>query len=83
MNRPTSWGWVSTQTGAQLILKVPLAGLSFPDNKAVIALGACETYEHMGYARVDCISGCTCAPREINMLLPFRHVSGPSLGYRP
>ena len=80
MNRPTSWGWVSRQAGAQLILKVPLAGLSFPEGKLVIALGAEEAHEHMGYARVDCIAGCTCAPREINMLLPFRYAS--ALGLR-
>lgn len=54
------------------MLQVPLAGMMFPDNRLLIALGVLMTYEHMGYARVDCIAGCLCPPRELNLLHPFK-----------
>lgn len=58
---------------ALALFQVPLAGMMFPDNRLLIALGVLMTYEHMGYARLDCIGGCFCPPREINLLHPFKY----------
>ena len=57
---------------AAIALQVPLAGMMFPDNRLLIALGVLMTYEHMGYARIDCTFGCVCPPRELNTLHPFK-----------
>ena len=38
----------------------------------VVGLGLLMSYEHMGYALVACLEGCTCPPKEFNLLHTFR-----------
>lgn len=42
---------------------VPGPGAS---NMSVLHLGYLKSYEHMGVARVECISGCTCKPQDVD-----------------
>ena len=56
-----------------LQVQVPLEGMDFgAQRQLVIGLGLLMSYEHMGYALVACLEGCTCPPKEFNLLHTFR-----------
>ena len=62
------WGFVGETPGSALEINVPLAGF---EGELTIGLGFLLSYQHMGVARIECVAGCTCRPREFSFLHPY------------
>ncbi|KAI7846460.1 hypothetical protein COHA_000070 [Chlorella ohadii] len=63
------WGWIATVPGSWAELEVDTTTGMQGDLAAEqndVMLTHLISYEHMGKAKVECISGCTCEPTEFN-----------------
>lgn len=63
--RSPKWGFVGWTPGDQLEMFVPVKGLS---RELTIGIGFLMSYNHMGQAGIDCVSGCSCRRREYSFL---------------
>ena len=74
------WGFVATKVGDQLELKVPAVAshhsVRDPNKKTMVGIDIdfLSSYDKMGVAQVDCVSGCECDPMKIDAY----HKSGTS-----
>ena len=64
------WGFVARQPGDALEVDVPLEGAALRDNTLTIGLGFLLSYNHMGVALVECVTGCECHRREFSTWHP-------------
>jgi hypothetical protein len=63
--RQPKLGFIATEPGAALTLRLDTSALKPPSNPdwgTVVKLGHLKSYEHMGSADVTCVRGCKCAP---------------------
>lgn len=53
---------------ARRVMQVPLESVTqhLKERKVLIAVGALESYEHMGWLKISCSNGCICQEREFD-----------------
>eukprot|EP00798_Chlamydomonas_sp_ICE-L_P017896 gene17896-24288_t len=73
-------GWVATQPGSKLLVKIDslFDGVP-PEEDVTAAIGYLVSYEHMGKARGKCVSGCMCRNFTMNGLSTAKRTSLVSL----
>ncbi|GAX73283.1 hypothetical protein CEUSTIGMA_g737.t1 [Chlamydomonas eustigma] len=67
-------GWVANTSGSKLIFRVDSSfqaitnatSSNTTDTTARVSLLMLHSYEHMGMARLSCLSGCTCVPLDVD-----------------
>lgn len=63
------WGYITTTVGSKMLMQVstkPSKGDTFASNLTAVYVGYLKSYQHMGTARVECVSGCECEGRVVN-----------------